>query len=603
MFRTVDRQTTFFDSEFWFGSLVPEDSMYGRMRKYGDVWFRDEDYAEMYKPSGLGRPCIPPSIMVKTLILQNYLGRSDREMADALRFDIRVKYGVDVPIDYEGFDASLLTVFRARLLANRSDRIAFDLSLEIAKASGILTKDEELALDSAPIIGAAALQDTYTLLRTGIEKTLRAIDWQRKAWEGSRGFQYPYKREKYLADRGKPDMNWDDEERKGQYLLELVTDARSLLAAIEASGMKESEVVQKAAEVLAQIIVQDIEENPVAKASEKADSKGRKSSTKKPAAETKDETGDSKSAISPEEQASESPGNQPSTESKTETKDDTAAPSPDAKPSSAEKPVIPIIKKATGSRIISTNDPEMRHGRKSKTKLVKGYKNHISTTLKTEIVTSVNVTPANVSDQEPVPGSLAQLESAGLKPKKLYGDGAYGSTDMRANLQSRGIEMVSQLPSQPSGARIGKRFFELNLVENSVTCPANFTTTNYRLVKDDKGREVKKFDFDKNTCQQCPQREACIGPKEKKREITLLYNEEQLQKARAQNDAPEFREEYKNRLVVERVQARLQSYGLRVARYFGRAKVELQALYAATANNFWRVTKILDSELALEGPS
>ena len=48
----------------------------------------------------------------------------------------------------------------------------------------------------------------------------------------------------------------------------------------------------------------------------------------------------------------------------------------------------------------------------------------------------------------------------------------------------------------------------------------------------------------------------------------------------------------KKRLVVERVNSRLQNFGLKVGRYFGQRKTHLQALLAASVNNFWRVTTL-----------
>ena len=48
----------------------------------------------------------------------------------------------------------------------------------------------------------------------------------------------------------------------------------------------------------------------------------------------------------------------------------------------------------------------------------------------------------------------------------------------------------------------------------------------------------------------------------------------------------------KRRLVVERVQGRLQSYGLKASRYFGLRKTLAQALFTATANNIWRLIAV-----------
>lgn len=545
------------------------------MNRHSDKWFRDADYAFLYKDTGLGRPCVPPSLLVKSLMLQNYSNLSDRDLVDAIRYDIRYKYALNLPLNHEGFDPSLLSVFRARLLVNDKERAAFERSLEMAKKSGVLTDKEEQAIDSSPITGGAALQDTFTLLRTGIIKVLRAIDWQRKKWNGSRGFQYPYRKEKYLANPGKPDIEWDDDKGKRLYLQDLVGDARLLLVAIQESGMQGSERVQAAAEVLRQIIDQDIEETPPP-------------------------TG------STESQSPDSPENQ---EAKAES---TTEPDPKVETTPApdqtdkvdpELAGLPSIKKQTKNRILSTNDTEMRFGHKSKSKIVKGYKSHITTTVETEIVTTVQVTPANVADNVPVMAAVGHLKSAGVKPKALYGDGAYGSADLREEAEQEGIEIISKLPSHAGGAFTGKRFFELDVVNNRVTCPEKVTTTEFRMVRDEQKREVPRFRFNEDDCQRCPQRDACIGPKQKKREITFHFNEAQLQKARAQNEAPEFKEEYKKRLTVERVQARLHSYGLKAARYFGERKVLLQAAFTAAANNFWRTTKILDDRLALEAPA
>jgi transposase/IS5 family transposase len=550
--------------------------MYGRMNLHSDKWFRDADYAVLYKDTGLGRPCVPPSLLVKSLILQNYANLSDRDLVDAIRYDIRYKYALNLPLDHEGFDPSLLSVFRARLLVKDKERAAFERSLEMARESGVLTDKEEQAIDSSPIIGGAALQDTFTLLRTGIVKVLRAIDWQRKKWKGSRGFQYPYRKEKYLANPGKPDIEWDDDKGKRLYLQELVGDARLLLAAIQESGMRDSERVQEASEVLRQIIEQDIEETP-------------------PPSTGSSEPQPQKSPENQEAQAGPTQEPEPKT-------DATSAPNQTNR-ADPEMAGLPSIKKQTKNRILSTNDTEMRFGHKSKNKIVKGYKSHITTTVGTEIVTTVQVTPANVADQVPVMAAVGQLESAGIKPKELFGDGAYGSADLREAAEQKGIEIVSKLPSHAGGAFTGKRFFELDVVNNRVTCPEGETTTDFRMVRDEQKREVKRFRFDDGACQGCAQREACIGTTAKRREITFHFNEAQLQKAKAQNEAPEFKEEYKKRLTVERVQARLHSYGLKVARYFGERKVLLQATFTAAANNFWRTTKILDDRIALEAPA
>src|SRR5262249_55418533 len=54
-------------------------------------------------------------------------------------------------------------------------------------------------------------------------------------------------------------------------------------------------------------------------------------------------------------------------------------------------------------RRVSIEDPEMRHGRKSKTKLFHGYKRHIGIDLDTTLVIACAVTPANRPEDEAAP--------------------------------------------------------------------------------------------------------------------------------------------------------------------------------------------------------
>lgn len=550
MLKKADAQMSFTDADVLCAHMLDPDSFYAKMSRHGHNWFRDEDFAAMYS-SWRGRASVPPSLMVGALILQNYDSISDRELADRIAFDLRYKVALRVPVDFPGVDPSLFSIFRARLISNQLEGVAFERSVERARKSGVLNPKEQQAVDSMPILGAAAVQDTYTLVRTGIEKLLRAIDSQRDEWEGSRGFRYPFRKEKYLGQkRGKPDIDWNDEAQKARYLQELVADARSLLRAVGASGMKDSQRVGDQCDLLRDILVQDVQliENQSAAWYEVIAAAGLLQGL--------------------------------------------------ALPLALLGSFVPRIRKATNNRILSTNDPEMRHGHKSKSKLFDGYKGHFTVGVETEIVTGVEITPANVADNKPTVSMVDSLQMRGLFPGRIYGDGAYGGADTRAALEARGVEMFSRVPRTATGGRFPKSLFRISLPEMSVTCPAGHTSFQHRPSKDAEGRLAPTFKFPRELCGACPLRNECIPPTARYREIQLHHHEEQLQKAREQNAAPDFRQEYKKRLVVERVQARLKDYSLRAGRYFGTQKVRLQAYFAAAANNFWRVTTILEAQPA-----
>ena len=120
------------------------------------------------------------------------------------------------------------------------ERYAFDKLVRLAIETGLLVKDAEQVLDSTPIHGAAALQDTYTLIRSGVHKLLSAMgEGDRARWRLAKRL----KLEKYLSKR-KPKLDWADSEARKAHLQELVTDAKRLLAESEwlrsESGFKTS---------------------------------------------------------------------------------------------------------------------------------------------------------------------------------------------------------------------------------------------------------------------------------------------------------------------------------------------------------------------------
>jgi hypothetical protein len=76
-------------------------------------------------------------------------------------------------------------------------------------------------------------------------------------------------------------------------------------------------------------------------------------------------------------------------------------------------------------RVISVTDPDMRHGHKTSSSRVDGYKSHIMTD--GNFVTSVIVTPANKTDSEPFLDVMDQCEENGIQFRKVIGDSAYSN--------------------------------------------------------------------------------------------------------------------------------------------------------------------------------
>ena len=214
-----DKQTSFFDTDFVCAHLIDKESFYAKMHDLADKIITDDEFADIYCLDN-GRPSVPPARLTKVLILQYYENLSDREALEMVRFNIKWKYALSVPIDYEGFDRSLLVYFRARLLANNKEKMVFKKTLELARKAGLLKEEIDQVIDSTPMLGAAAVKDTYELLRDGIRKILSCMDKKTKS-------KINLSLKVYGKGDPKPKINWEDKKEREQLLSLLVSDAVS----------------------------------------------------------------------------------------------------------------------------------------------------------------------------------------------------------------------------------------------------------------------------------------------------------------------------------------------------------------------------------------
>src|SRR3954452_816155 len=165
MLSSASGQVGLFDATELVGPL-PEGSFFALLAEHGGRIVRDEDFADCYS-DGMGRPSIPPSKLAKVLLLQYRTGVSDELAMEAVAWDLRWKIALGLAVDHAGWSPSTLTRFRARLLLHGKERLALENTLRLAGELGMLDSPAEQIVDSTPMLGAAATQDTVRLLRPG----------------------------------------------------------------------------------------------------------------------------------------------------------------------------------------------------------------------------------------------------------------------------------------------------------------------------------------------------------------------------------------------------------------------------------------------------
>jgi Transposase DDE domain/Transposase domain (DUF772) len=140
-----------------------------------------------------------------------------------------------------------------------------------------------------------------------------------------------------------------------------------------------------------------------------------------------------------------------------------------------------IFEGTAPDRVISTVDPEARHGHKTAAHGFDGYKAHVAIDPDSEVICAAEVSAASSGDASVAPVLLSDLtpdaQGGGPATRSVYGDSAYGTGAHLAWLDHRGLTPMvkAQLPTAPGG-RFAKDQFRIDLQAGTVTCPARVTT-------------------------------------------------------------------------------------------------------------------------------
>jgi transposase len=249
-------------------------------------------------------------------------------------------------------------------------------------------------------------------------------------------------------------------------------------------------------------------------------------------------------------------------------------------------------KKKGKDRTVSLVDKDARWGAKSDEKIFLGYKAHTSQTDR-QIITDVKVTPGNVGDDRELPANLHRQKKKGLSPKKMRGDGIYGTIDNRKVAKEMGTNLVAPpRTSHNRGNRFSKDEFDYNKEMKKVTCPAGQTTMKCYWNKNGKSWI---YLFDKETCGYCALKERCT--KNKFRTVAFKKDYHIQQEALQYSKTPEYKEDMKIRSHIEPKQAEMKRFhGLKRAYYRGLEKVNIQAIYTALVINLKRMVTLLASD-------
>lgn len=244
-------------------------------------------------------------------------------------------------------------------------------------------------------------------------------------------------------------------------------------------------------------------------------------------------------------------------------------------------------------RIISITDPEMRHGHKSSAQRFNGFKVSVTTDQSSEMIVDIQDIPASGSDGQALMPTIERVaQHAGVIVEQVIGDGAYGSGENRAACAAEHVDLLAPV-MQPQDPTVDKSAFQIDLAQQTATCPQGHTVTGKPGPKED-GRPTLQFTFDRATCEACPLFKRCVKSQVAGRTVSTHPYETYLRDARRRQQTDEFKERYRLRSAVERTQAELVQHGVRATRYLGHPKRQLQRLWTAAVVNLKRLFRLCE---------
>lgn len=510
-------------------AAFPKGNLYLRMRdELGEI-YTDDTFADLFP--GRGQPAEAPGRLAWITVLQFSEGLSDRQAAEAVRARIDWKYVLGLEITDPGFDYSVLSEFRDRLIQGKKEAVLLNELLSKLKERNLIKAGGQQRTDSTHILAAVRQLNRLEIVGETMRRALNELsefdpDWVQRIskpeWFGRYGRRFEQ-------------IRLPKESEKRKELAETIgMDGFYLLEAVRVSQRADELRELEGVEFLRRMWIQQYWIENHAEGG--------------PRLHLREDN------------------NQPPGEFRLHSPYDEEA------RFSAKRKLEWVGYK---THLSETCDPAEIH-------LI----TQVTTTMATEAdLEALDTVHTNLADKNLLPKE--HLVDGG------YVDGD-ALTSAKKDLGMILIGPIRELVSWQAKAGQGFDLanFSIDWKNHSVTCPMGQTTTQWSERHTEGRKDAIQVRFSPTQCSVCSSRTQCTRAKSGTRTITFLPEEQHLvlQQARKEQNSPEFRKKYAQRAGVEgTISQGVGAYGLRVARYIGLAKTHLQMLATAAAIDLHRL--------------
>jgi transposase len=161
-------------------AAFPQGNPYLTLRDELGVIFADTDFVHLYPD--VGQPSLPPWQLALVTVMQFRENLSDRQAAEQVRARIDWKYLLGLELTDAGFDFSVLSEFRARLLAGGSESILLDKLLACCRKRGLVKARGRQRTDATRVLAAIRVLNRLELVAEALRAALNVLATEAPAW-------------------------------------------------------------------------------------------------------------------------------------------------------------------------------------------------------------------------------------------------------------------------------------------------------------------------------------------------------------------------------------------------------------------------------------
>jgi transposase len=161
-------------------AAFPQDNIFITMRDELGPIFEDEIFSDLYP--ALGQPAESPARLALVTVMQFVENLTDRQAAQAVQARIDWKYALGLELSDSGFNYSVLSEFRGRLIEGGTEQLLLEKILERCEARGLLGGKKKQRTGSTHVMAAIQILNLLELVGETMRRTLDAIAQVAPEW-------------------------------------------------------------------------------------------------------------------------------------------------------------------------------------------------------------------------------------------------------------------------------------------------------------------------------------------------------------------------------------------------------------------------------------